>query len=445
MRPNKRKTAVRYLYHLLSSPARERLLAVALATSVALFGCGEEKKQGAAPPPPKVSVVEVIEKDVPIYMQLVGQTRGYQDIVIRARVEGFVEAIHFKEGTEVEKGTLLYTIESQLFREKVAAAEGQLATARAQVAAAISRVAEAKAKLAGAEGDVTKFRPLAEIAAISRRDLDKAVAERDAAKERVEAAKGGVKAAQGQVDAARALLEANRIELGYTKVHAPVSGLIGKTKVEVGEFVGRPPLVTLNVISVLDPIHVEFSISERELLNLTKRRGKGSREAERRSGLEMSLADGSIHPYKGRVNFADRHVDPATGTLLFQASFPNPDKVVRPGQFARLRGLVETKKDALLLPQRAVQELQGKYLVYVVGPDNTAQVRSVTLGERVGNLWLVEKGLKPRERVIVEGIQRVRPGMKVSPKPAPSGAKAEGGAASPDTASGSKQQTTEER
>ncbi len=146
---------MRYLYHLLSSPVRERLLAVALATSVALFGCGDEKKQGAAPPPPKVSVVEVIEKDVPIYMQLVGQTRGYQDIVIRARVEGFVEGIHFKEGSEVEKGTLLYTIESQLFREKVAAAEGQLATARAQVAAAMSRVAEAKADLAGAAGDVT--------------------------------------------------------------------------------------------------------------------------------------------------------------------------------------------------------------------------------------------------------------------------------------------------
>ena len=428
----------------LSKAARNWVFAVALGVSLAFVGCGQEK-QKAPPPPPKVSVVEVIQEDVPIYMQFVGQTRGSQDVVVRARVEGFVEAIHFREGTEVEKGELLYTIESRLYREKVSQAEGQLATAEAQLAEARSRVAEAEAELARAQGDVTKFRPLAEIAAVSRRDLDTAVAERDAAKERLKAARENVRAAQGQVDAARALLEATRIELGYTTVHAPISGLIGKTKAQVGELVGRPPLVTLNTISELDPIYVEFSISEREYLEFTRRRNRDPRGADSRIELEMILADGSTHPYKGRANFADRQIDPATGTLLIQASFPNPDRVVRPGQFARVRALVETKKGALLVPQRAVQELQGQHQVFVVGPDNVAQVRPVTLGERVGNLWLVEKGLKPAERVIVEGIQRVRHGMTVSPAAGPPSKKSKGGAPSPKTTSKPSKQTAGER
>jgi membrane fusion protein (multidrug efflux system) len=287
-------------------------------------------------------------------------------------------------------------------------------------------VAEAGAQLAQTQGDVEKFEPLAKIAAISRRDLDTAVAERDAAQQRVEAAKdrvdaarGSVKAAEGQVAAAKAQLQSTKIQLGYTKVYAPLSGLIGKTQAYVGDLVGRAPLVDLNAISQLDPIHVEFSVSEREYLDLQRRRAAAHRERERESNLEMILADGMVYSEKGSINFADRQVDPATGTLLLQASFPNPKKLIRPGQFARVRGLVETKNGALLVPQRAAQELQGQYQLYVVGPDDTAQIRSVTLGERVGSLWLVEKGLEPGERVIVEGLQRVRPGAAVSPREVP--------------------------
>ncbi len=418
-----------------------------LVAALWLGGCGEQqeakKQQPQAPPPPGVTVASVVQRDVPIYIELVGQTRGSQDVAIRARVEGWLEGIHFKEGSEVRKGALLYTIDPAPFQERVAAVEGQLASARAQVASATSQVAEATAQvaeagaqLARAQGDVDKFEPLAKIAAISRRDLDTAVAERDAAlqrvqaaKERVDAARGGVKAAEGQVTAAEAQLEAAKIQLGYTKVYAPLSGLIGKTLAYVGDLVGRPPLVDLNTISQLEPIHVEFSISEREYLELMQRIPAAERGQQNRGNLELILADGSVYPEKGSINFADRQVDPTTGTLLLQASFPNPTKLLRPGQFARVRGLVETKAGALLVPQRAVQELQGQYQVYVVGPDNVAQVRRVTLGERIDSLWLVEDGIEAGDRVIVEGIQRVRPGAPVQPTEAPpTGMEAPGGA-----------------
>lgn len=426
---------MKYLYRL-SASRREHVLAVVLtASSLALSGCGEKKsqEQRAQPPPPEVSVMEVIQRDVPIYVELVGQTRGSQDVEIRARIEGWLEGIHFQEGSEVQKGDLLYSIDPDPLLEQVAAAEGRLASARAQVASANSQVAEAsaqvaeaEAQLARAQGDVDKFSPLAKIAAISRRDLDTAVAERDAAlqrvraaEERVEAARGGVKAAEGQVAAAKAQLEAAKIQLGYTKIYAPLSGLIGKTLAYVGDLVGRPPLVDLNTISQLEPIHVEFSISERELLDLMKRIPEDQRKQQRSQDLELILADGSVYPETGSINFADRQVDPATGTLLLQASFPNPDKLLRPGQFARVRGLVETKMGGLLIPQRAVQELQGQYQVFVVGEENVAQVRPVTLGERVESLWLVEKGLESGDRVVVEGIQRVRPGTPVAPRDVP--------------------------
>ena len=318
--------------------------------------------------------------------------------------------------------------------ERVAAVEGQVASARAQVATANSQVAEASAQvaesdaqLARAQGDVDKFEPLVKIAAISRRDLDTAVAERDAAlqrvaaaKERVEAARGGVQAAEGQVAAAEAQLKSAKIQFGYTKVYSPLSGLIGKTQAQVGDLVGRPPLVDLNAISQLDPIHVEFSISEREYLELVKRIPESQRRQQKGdTNLELILSDGTTYSEKGSINFADRQVDSATGTLLLQAAFPNPDKLLRPGQFARVRGLVETKRGALLIPQRAVQEMQGQYQVYVVGADNVAQVRSVTLGERVGSLWQTETGLESGDRVIVDGLQRVRPGAPVAPQEAP--------------------------
>lgn len=388
-----------------------------------------------------------IQRDVPVYLELVGQTRGSEDVEVTARVEGWLQGMHFKEGSQVTKGALLYSIDPRPIQEEVAAVEGRLAAARAQVAAATSEVAkaqagvgEAQAQLAGADGDVSKFKPLVEINAISRRDLDNAVARRDASRERlraaneeVEAARGVVRAAQGQVDAAKAQVEFAKIKLGYTKVYAPVSGLIGQTKSQVGDLVGRPPNVVLNTVSNVNPIFVEFSMNEREYLELARRLGSGRTEASgRAANLELLLADGSTYPERGTINFANRQVDPTTGTLLVQASFPNPGRLLRPGQFARIRGVVETKRGALLVHQKAVQELQGQNQLFVVGPGDKVQVRNVKMGQRVGELWVVDEGLKPSERVVVEGLQRLKAEMAVVAKPAsfPSGtAQADSGAA----------------
>ena len=453
-----------------------RTVALLVSTLAALAGCGDTGgPKPAAPPPPEVQVAEVVQQDVPIYLEIVGQTRGAEDIEIPARVEGWLEGIHFKEGTEVKKGARLYTIDDDPIREQLAAAQGQLAAARAQLAQSLTTVAEtqgevaqarsqkaaaeadvararagvaeAQAVLAVAEGDVVKFTPLAAIKAVAQRDLDTAVGRRDAALQQVEAAQqavraseegvgawdervkalekrvltteAGVVAAKGRVEAAEAQVESVHIRLGYTKIEAPLSGLIGKSLAQVGDLVGRPPLTVLNTISRIDPIFVEFALSEKEYLRLVERLGAEGGRVEKRGGLELVLADGKTHPHTGTVNFADREVDSATGTLLIQASFPNPEKIVRPGQFARVRGRVETKAGALLIPQRSVQELQGQYQVYVVGPDDVAQVRPITVGERVGSLWIVEQGLQPGDRVIVEGLQRVRPGAQVLPREAP--------------------------
>jgi membrane fusion protein (multidrug efflux system) len=262
--------------------------------------------------------------------------------------------------------------------------------------------------------------------AVSRRDIDNAVARRDAAKEevqaakqRVQAAEGGVKAAEGQVEAAKAQVEFAKIKLGYTKVYAPVSGLIGQTKAQIGDLVGRPPNVVLDTISNVDPIFVEFSMNEREYLDLARRMTGRTQGAGKATGLELVLADGSTYSEKGAVNFANRQVDPTTGTILIQASFPNRARLLRPGQFARVRGVLDTKLGALLVPQKAVQELQGQYQVFVVGAGDKVEVRNVKMGQKVGELWVADEGLKPGDRVIVDGLQRLKADMVVAPKPVP--------------------------
>lgn len=415
-----------------SAGDRDRLqsrVALLLVAAACLAGCGKEKPP-PPPPPPEVPVAAPVQRDVPVYVELVGQTRGSEDVEVPARVEGWLQGIHFREGSEVPKGALLYTIDPQPMLQEVASAEGRLAAARAQAASATSQVAaaqaqvgEAQAQLAGAEGDVSKFRPLAELKAISRRDLDNAVARRDAAKERlgaakevVEAARGAVRAAQGQVDAASAQVGLTKIRLGYTKVYAPISGLIGQTKAQVGDLVGRAPLIVLNTISTIDPIFVDFSLNERQYLEMARR--LGGRQPGRTTGLELLLADGSTYSERGSVNFANRQVDPSTGTLLIQASFPNPSKILRPGQFGRVRGVTEVKRGALLVPQKAVQELQGQHQLFVVGPGDRVAVRNVKMGQRTGELWVVDEGLGPGERVVLEGSERLKAGMRVVPRPA---------------------------
>jgi membrane fusion protein (multidrug efflux system) len=368
-----------------------KAIAAGLAVAGLLAGAACKEKPFKMPPP-EVTVTPVIQRDTPITVEFVGQTKGYEDIDIRARVDGFLQSINFKEGSEVKQGALLYTIDPREYQEKVAQARGQLARAQTM--------------LTNADIEVKRIRPLVAMFAVSQRDMDNA-----------EARQG---AAQGEVDAAKAHLAVQELNLSYTRMTSPINGIIGKTKAKVGEFVGLPPNpMILNTVSNVDPILVEFFLSETDYLWAVKIYGAQRSEPPNKTlELELILADGSVFPHKGKVNFADREVDPKTGTILVQASFPNPEKIVRPGQFGRVRFVANVRKGALLLPQRAVQELQGSYQVWVVGPGNKAQIRPVKLGPKVGSLWVVEQGLTPGEQVILEGLTKVEPDMVVLPKPA---------------------------
>ena len=358
---------------------------------VSLLACGEEKKAQAPPPVPEISVIETQPQDVPLYMEFVGQTAGYKDIAIRARLEGFLEGLHFDEGGEVKKGDLLYTLESQPYQEKVSTR--------------MSAVAEAETMLAKATGDLGRIRPLAEINAVSQSDLDEAVAAHEAAK--------------ASLDAAQATLRAAKIELSYTKIYSPINGIIGRTKAKVGDFVGRDPnSVILNTVSRVDTILVTFYISETQYLKVARHLAKINVEDQkgREANLELILIDGSVYEHKGRPDFVDRQVDSTTGALLVQASFPNPEKLLRPGQFARVRTLVQVVENGILIPQRCVMEFQGLYNVYVVDAQNKVATREIAVGQKVESNWLITEGLKPGEKVIYEGLQKVKEGTIVNPK-----------------------------
>jgi len=370
--------------------AGPRSVPLLLTAAAALAGCGESAPP--APPPLEVKVERVEPRDVPLYLEMVGQTLGSVDIPIRARVDGVLEEIHFHEGRSVRQGQLLYVIDPRPFESRVAEAQG--------------RMAEAQTRLAKAQSDLERIRPLAEMDAVSRQDLDGAVAQ-------YEAARGSVQAAGAQVEQAR-------IQLGYTRIEAPVDGLIGITQAKVGEYVGMSPNpVVLNVVSRTDPIRVRFSINEREYLRFSRdfaaNRRKADETGEPQAALQLILADGTVHAHEGHVVSLDAAIDPATGTLTLEADFPNPERLVLPGQFARVRGVLEIRRGALAVPQRAVMETQGLFQVAVVGDDGTVGIRRVEMGPRVERRWIVESGLEPGERIALDGLQRLRNGMKVVP------------------------------
>ncbi|HUV78516.1 MAG TPA: efflux RND transporter periplasmic adaptor subunit [Desulfobacterales bacterium] len=365
-----------------------RLLCILL---LVFFSCSKKEDQQKQPPPPDITVVVTKAQEVPIYQEFVGQIYGFKDIAIRARVEGFMEGIHFEEGSRVEKGALLYTLESQPFE--------------ADVAAKMSRVAEAKTMLAKAKSDLDRIEPLAKVRAVSQSDLDAAVAQHDASIE--------------SVKAAEANLRAGKIQLGYTKVYSPIFGIIGKTKAKVGDFVGRSPNpVILNTVSRIDTIIVEFFITETQYLQVARNllsKVESAVQNDRKENLELILADGSLYDHKGKPEFIDRNVDPTTGAILVQASFPNPQELLRPGQFAKVKALVYVVKDGILIPQRCVVELQGLYSVYVVGDGDKVQTRNVKVGPKIKQFWLITEGLKPGEHVVYEGLQKVKDGAVVKP------------------------------
>ena len=383
-----------------STPHRSRtleiLLGVAGMTAVlaGFAGCSK-KAEAPPPPPPDVVVTDVVQRDVPIVQEWVGEALGDPDVEIRARVPGFLEAMHFTEGGPVKKGQLLYSIDPSELKEALAQAQAEVARAETTLAYAVS--------------DVARYRPLAEINAVSKRDLDAAVAKEESARAEVQAAK-----------ASKALAEIN---LSYWRITAPLSGLIGISKAKVGDYVGQGlGTAVLNTISRVDPIRVRFSITEREFLQYARRRGSASPEGgdQLRSGVEMILADGTVHAHKGYVDIANREVDAGTGSLMLEAVFPNPEGwSPRPVREDPCRD--PTLAGALVVPQRAVRELQGQYQVFVVGSDDTVSIRPVTPGPRSGDLWVMSEGLKPGERVIVEGVQKVRGGVKVAAKTAAPG------------------------
>jgi len=361
------------------------LFAIALLAS-----CGPQKPQMGLQ---SIPVIQVKTEDVPIIKEFVGQTYGLFDIAIRARVDGYLESIRFQEGGQVKKGQLLYTIDPAPFNAKVAEA--------------MSRVAEAKTRLVQAESDFQRYKPLAETNAVSQSDYDAAIANKGAA--------------QAGLEAAMASLEYAKIQQGYTKIHAPISGIIGRSEAKESDYVGMAPNpVVLNTVSRIDTILVRFSLSELQYLELIQyQKSKAtlnSAREERKADIELFFADGSVHPYPGKVDFVDRNIDPTTGTLMIQASFPNPEKLVRPGQFAKIRAILEQENNAIVIPQKCVQEIQGKYSVFVVNSENTIEFREIEVGQTVDDMWLIKSGLTAGEKIVLEGLHRVRTGMTIQPE-----------------------------
>jgi membrane fusion protein, multidrug efflux system len=365
-----------------------RFLPILVACFLLMVGAACSKKEASTPPPPpEVQVAEVVQKDVPIYIELVGSTLGSEDVEIRARVEGYLVSINFTEGSFVRKGQLLYKLDPKPFEVAIDQAKANLATAQAA--------------LEKTDNDVARFRPLFERQAVSKQELDNALSAQQAARAQVDAHKAAV--AQAQLD------------LGYTNITSPVDGVIGTTQTKVGSLVSRG-VTLLNIVSQLNPILFRCAIAEAEYLRLARLGANRDKSLEKKFGVELILADGTVFPHRGRLDAIERAVDPTTGTLTGQFRFPNPEQLLRPGQYGKARLVTEVKEGAVLVPQLAVQERQGLYSVMVVKPDATVEQRTVKTGERVGNLWIVDSGVRPGEKVIVEGLQKVQPGAKVVAK-----------------------------
>jgi membrane fusion protein, multidrug efflux system len=373
-------------------------------------GCGKEQK-AAAPPPPAVEVSDVIRKDVPVYTEWVGTTDGLVNATIQAQVTGYLVKQDYREGELVHKGQVLFEIDPRTFQAAVDAAKGALA--------------QAEARWATAKATLERVRPLAARNAVSQKDLDDAT--------------GAEESTRAAVESARAQLETAQLNLDFTRVTSPVDGIAGIAKAQVGNLVGPGQIQELTAVSTVDPIKVYIAISEQEYLKFRRRTGEKTVENSAEAiPLELILADGTVYPHKGRFSLADRQVDVKTGTMRLGALFPNPGNLLRPGQFAIVRATMETKKGALLVPQRAVTEVQGKFLVAVVGSDNTVELRPVTPSERVGTLWVIDKGVKPGERVVVEGVQKVKTGVRVAPTQAPAEGEAKPATPPPAPAKGEK-------
>ncbi len=351
------------------------------------------KPQPAALPPPVVEVAEVVQKDVPIVDEWVGTTDGLVNATILAQVTGYLISQNYKEGEAVKKGQMLFEIDPRSFQAALDQAKGNLL--------------QMEATYKNAHADLLRQQPLFDSGAIS--------------KERLDSYFSADQAAEGRLLAAKAAVEKSQLDLGFTKITSPIDGVAGIATAQVGDLVGPAGQSReLTTVSTIDPIKVYYSINEQTYIRGMKRFGTdlaSGLEQVKKLQTELMLEDGSLYPHQGRFYAIDRQVDVRTGTLRVAALFPNPNYFLRPGQFVKVRVLVDTKKGALLVPQRAVTQFQGMYQVAVVNTENKVDIRSVKPGERYGSLWEIEKGLKLGERVIAEGVQKVKQGMPVNPKP----------------------------
>ena len=372
---------------------RDGLFALALSLgSIAALSSGCGKKEPPKVPPPVVEVAPAIQKDVPIYKDWIGTLDGFVNAEIRPQVDGYLLKQVYKEGSLLRAGDTLFEIDPRQSQAAYDQAKGNLA--------------QYQAMLGNAKTKVARYTPLAAQKAVSQQELDDAITQE--------------RTAQANVEATQAALEKAQLNLGWTKVVSPIGGIAGIAKSQVGQLINSQTVMT--TISQVNPIKVYFNPSELEYMAWAKKRGPvdeiTAAEAAREKGmLELLLADGSVYPHRGDPFLAGREVDVKTGTIQIAGVFPNPDNLLRPGQYGKVRVAVDLKKGAILVPQRAVSELQGMFQVAVVGADNKVEIRPVETGPRVGSLWVISKGLSAGDRIVVEGVQKVRPGMEVNPKP----------------------------
>ena len=434
---------------------------VLLLCVVVLLVAGAAKKPvQTVPQPLEVEVFQVEQKDVPLYSEWIGTTDGMVNADVRAQVSGYLLKKNYTEGAFVKQGQLLFEIDPRPLEAALSQAQGDLAKSQGQLGQANAQLEQAQANLAQANSqllqaqaqlsqsvanqrktqlDVDKYTPLAEQKAVTQQDLDNAVQSNLAAIAQVEASKAGVETAKAQVKAANAAIgtakagiaatqaqvqssqaavKTAELNLGFTRITSPIDGIAGIAQAQVGDLVSAASGV-LTSVSTVDPIKVYFNVSEQEYLDFNKRNliaaGRGGSVAP--IELELVLADGTTYPQKGKFFVADRQVDPQTGAIRLAGIFANPGNTLRPGQYARVHAATRTQEGALLVPQRAVTELQGTYRVAVVGSDNKVSIRPVTLGPQVGSMWIIQDGLKAGETVVAMGTQKLSPGMTVKPVP----------------------------
>jgi membrane fusion protein (multidrug efflux system) len=412
-------------FQVLSDAGTIRNQASALAAGALLIGSlfvtAACQKQSAAPaqmPPPAVTVVEVMQKDVPITGNWVATLDGYTTAQIQPQVTGYLLRQTYREGSLVHKGDVLFQIDPRPFQAALDQAKGQLAQAKAQVAQAQGQLAQGRAQLRLATINVNRDTPLAKARAIAQSQLDNDTQAKAQAEALVKTNEASIQASEAGIEASQAAVEQAELNLGFTQVHSLITGIAGIAQTQIGNLVS--PTTVLTVVSQVDPIKAYFPISEQEYLHVAdKLKAGGGGDWLRSSAivpLHLTLSDGSVFPQKGKIVFADRQIDTQTGTIRIVGSFPNPRNILRPGQFGRVSAVTGIQKGALLVPQKAISELQGRNQVAVVGPDDKVSIRNVSVGPQVGTWMIVTDGLKPGERVVSEGVSKVGPGSVVKPQ-----------------------------